>query len=137
MVNGEKMSNSLGNFFTVRELRGDHPGEAIRLALLSTHYRQPLDFTEDLLRQSKQTLDRFYLALRDMLDEETAEPALLAPVEAALDDDLNTQAAIAKLPELTRRLNRANDSEKPDLAAALRTAGAFTGLLTDAHDRRT
>src|SRR3546814_11598023 len=130
MVNGEKMSKSLGNFFTVRDLLGDHPGEAIRLALLSTHYRQPLDFTEDLLRQSKQTLDRFYLALRDMLDEETAEPALLAPVEAALADDLNTPAAIAELPDRTSRLNRSNEADKPELDGAPRRAGAVLGLLT-------
>src|SRR3546814_17889197 len=72
MVNGEKMSKSLGNFFTVRDLLGDHPGEAIRLALLSTHYRQPLHFTEALLPPSKQTLDRFSLALSLMLEEENA-----------------------------------------------------------------
>src|SRR3546814_1579898 len=70
-----------------------------------------------------------------MQDEETAEPALLAPVEAALDDDLNTPAAIAELHELTSRLNRANDAEKPGLAAALRRAGAFLGLLQDEPDR--
>src|SRR3546814_1824930 len=70
-----------------------------------------------------------------MQDEETAEPALLAPVEAALDDDLNTPAAIAELHELTSRLNRANDAEKPGLAAALRRAGALLGLLQDEPDR--
>ena len=60
---GEKMSKSLGNFFTVRELLGEWPGEAIRLALLSGHYREPLDFSRDRLAQAKQTLDRFYMAL--------------------------------------------------------------------------
>src|SRR3546814_20401712 len=70
-----------------------------------------------------------------MQDEETAEPALLAPVEAALDDDLNTPAAIAELHELTSRLNRANDAAKPGLAAALSRAGGFLGLLQDEPDR--
>src|SRR3546814_12584867 len=70
-----------------------------------------------------------------MQDEETAEPALLAPVEAALDDDLNTPAAIAELHELTSRLTRANAAEKPGVAAALRRTGAFPGLLQDEPDR--
>ncbi|MET4699535.1 cysteinyl-tRNA synthetase [Constrictibacter sp. MBR-5] len=134
MVEGEKMSKSLGNFFTVRDLLGEHPGEAIRLTLLSAHYRQPLDFTKDLLAQSKQALDRFYLALRDQPEAE-ADPALLAPIEAALDDDLNTPAAIAALHDLTTRLNKARDHEKPGLAAALRAAGGLLGLL-DADPER-
>ena len=128
MVEGEKMSKSLGNFFTVRDLLGEHPGEAIRLTLLSAHYRQPLDFTKDLLAQSKQALDRFYLALRDQ-PEADVDPELPAPVEAALDDDLNTPAAIAALHDLTTRLNKARDHEKPGLAAALRAAGDLLGLL--------
>lgn len=134
MVEGEKMSKSLGNFFTVRDLLGEHPGEAIRLTLLSAHYRQPLDFTKDLLAQSKQALDRFYLALRDQ-PEADVDPKLLAPVEAALDDDLNTPAAIAALHDLTTRLNKARDHEKPGLAASLRAAGDLLGLLGDEPER--
>ena len=88
-VEGEKMSKSLGNFFTVRDLLGEFPGEAIRLTLLSAHYRQPLDFTRDLLRQSKGNLDRWYNALR-CADEAPAEAEVPFEVLAALEDDLNT-----------------------------------------------
>ena len=140
MVNGEKMSKSLGNFFTVRELLAEAPGEAIRLALLSAHYRQPLDFTRELLAQSKTTLDRFYLALRgapegslpegSLPEAGAPDAALLAPVEAALDDDLNTPQAIAELHRLTTRLNKArNEADKARYAAALRAAGDMLGLL--------
>jgi len=131
MVNGEKMSKSLGNFFTVRELLDEAPGEAIRLALLSAHYRQPLDFTRELLAQSKQTLDRFYLALRSAPVEEAAEPDpdLIARVESALDQDLNTPQAIAELHEITTRLNKAKVGEKAPLRATLVVGGALLGLL--------
>ena len=69
MVEGEKMSKSTGNFFTVRDLLAQAPdpkqgGEAIRLAMLSTHYHQPFDWTNDALRQARATLDRLYTALR-------------------------------------------------------------------------
>ena len=59
-VDSTKMSKSLGNFFTVRDLLDVAPGEAVRLALLSAHYRDPLDWTDDRLRQARQSLDRFY-----------------------------------------------------------------------------
>ena len=68
MVEGEKMSKSLGNFITVHALRDQWPGEAIRLAMLSTHYRQPINWTEAGLRQAKEVLDRFYTALRSVAD---------------------------------------------------------------------
>ena len=103
-VNGEKMSKSLGNFFTVRDLLGKWPAEAIRLLLLKTHYRAPLDFTEDGLRQAKVELDRFYNALQKfdpgarLYDVATG---LSAPVDVmdALSDDLNTPLAVARLHE--------------------------------------
>ncbi len=78
IVNGEKMSKSLGNFFTIRELLADAPGEALRLTLLGTHYRQPLDFTRAGLAQSKATLDRWYGALNKVKDvkAETFPPPL-------------------------------------------------------------
>jgi len=133
MVNGEKMSKSLGNFFTVRELLDEAPGEAIRLALLSAHYRQPLDFTRELLAQSKQTLDRFYLALRSAPVDDAADPdpdpGLIARIEAALDQDLNTPQAIAELHEITTQLNKARAAEKARLRATLVAGGALLGLL--------
>lgn len=96
-ISGEKMSKSLGNFFTVHELLDQYPGEAIRLLLLSAHYRQPLDFTHEGLTQAKATLDRWYGALRGK--ELKAVPVPQA-VEEALLDDLNTPLAISAVHQL-------------------------------------
>jgi len=97
-ISGEKMSKSLGNFFTVHELLDQYPGEAIRLLLLSAHYRQPLDFTHEGLVQAKATLDRWYGVLRGR----DAAPASAVPpaVEEALSDDLNTPLAISAVHQL-------------------------------------
>ena len=96
-ISGEKMSKSLGNFFTVHELLDQYPGEAIRLLLLSAHYRQPLDFTHEGLQQAKATLDRWYGVLRG---KDAAETAVPPSVEDALSDDLNTPQAIAAIHQL-------------------------------------
>jgi len=124
-ISGEKMSKSLGNFFTVHELLDQYPGEAIRLLLLSAHYRQPLDFTHEGLQQAKATLDRWYGALR----EREADPKASVPhsVEEALSDDLNTPLAIAALHQLA---NQVYQQREPGLAAADLRAGANAlGLL--------
>ncbi|MFZ5783032.1 MAG: cysteine--tRNA ligase [Pseudomonadota bacterium] len=97
-ISGEKMSKSLGNFFTVHELLDQYPGEAIRLLLLSAHYRQPLDFTHEGLVQAKATLDRWYGALRGKDGAPSA--AVPAAVEDALSDDLNTPLAITAIHQL-------------------------------------
>jgi cysteinyl-tRNA synthetase len=97
-ISGEKMSKSLGNFFTMHEILDQYPGEAIRLLLLSAHYRQPLDFTHEGLTQAKATLDRWYGALRG----KDAKPSSSVPqtVEDALSDDLNTPLAISAIHAL-------------------------------------
>ncbi|WP_337997891.1 cysteine--tRNA ligase [Oleispirillum naphthae] len=137
MVDGEKMSKSLGNFFTVHDLLAKAPGEAIRLTLLSTHYHQPLNWTDDGLAQAKQTLDRFYAALarvEDVPPGAAAEPHL-APVLAALEDDLNTPAAIAAMHDIVTRLNKAEAAdEQAALKSALLQAGELTGLLASAPE---
>ena len=99
MVNGEKMSKSLGNFLTVEELLHEVPGEAIRLLLMSTHYRGPLNFTREGLQQTKHALDRWYTALRQLqvIVAETAAPGDGDRVMAAIADDINTPAAIAEI----------------------------------------
>jgi cysteinyl-tRNA synthetase len=97
-VSGEKMSKSLGNFFTVHELLDQYPGEVIRLLLLTSHYRQPLDFTHEGLQQAKATLDRWYGALRGKAV--TPAGAVPASVEEALSDDLNTPLAISAVHQL-------------------------------------
>jgi cysteinyl-tRNA synthetase len=114
VVEGEKMSKSLGNFFTVRDLLEENDwggenhkkGEAIRLALLSAHYRQPLDFTREKLAEAKAQLDRFYIALRKLQDVELSEePTPPDSVIEALSDDLNTPLALSRLHEILDRLN--------------------------------
>jgi len=128
LADGEKMSKSLGNVLTVRDLLEHAPGEAIRLALLQAQYRAPLDFTRSALTEAKSSLDRLYRALRDAGVREPGEPA--PAVLAALLDDLNTPAAIAALHETATALNRSGDAdEKAALAGALLGAGGLLGLL--------
>ena len=133
MVEGEKMSKSLGNFFTVRELLDQAPGEAIRLAMLSTHYHQPFDWTADGLKQARQTMDRLYLALRSVAGievDDLAPESLPLDVLAALKDDLNTPLAIAHLHEMATNLNKATkDEERAKWKAALLATGHLLGVL--------
>ncbi|PWC33037.1 cysteine--tRNA ligase [Azospirillum sp. TSO35-2] len=127
-VEGEKMSKSLGNFFTVHDLLDEFPGEAIRLTLLSAHYRQPLDFTRDGIRQAKGALDRWYQALRG--DPAPIDSDLPFDVLAALEDDLNSPLAIAHLHELATAVNKAkSEPEKAAAKGALLASGRQLGLL--------
>jgi cysteinyl-tRNA synthetase len=131
---GAKMSKSLGNIRTVRELLAEAPGEAIRLALLTAHYRDPLDWTSDRLHQARQTLDRFYRALilpRDAVFERFGEAeAALRPVREALEDDLNTPLALTHMHELAGAINRtSSDAERSALQRALEAGGQLIGLL--------
>ncbi|HEX5325088.1 MAG TPA: cysteine--tRNA ligase [Acetobacteraceae bacterium] len=123
-VNGEKMSKSLGNFFTVRDVLAKAPGEAIRLLLLRTHYRGLLDFTEAALAEAHRELDRFYRALEQHPAAAIAD-RVPVPVMEALCDDLNTPLAIAAMHRL------ADAALAGDAAAAsgLRAAGDVLGLL--------
>jgi cysteinyl-tRNA synthetase len=129
-VNGEKMSKSLGNFFTIRELLAKAPGEALRLALLATHYRQPLDFTDEGLKNAKATLDRWYGALRSVAAVEAEKTEPPHDFESALLDDMNTPLAIAAMHEITNKLNRAaTPAEQAPLKAQLLAGGEALGLL--------
>jgi cysteinyl-tRNA synthetase len=129
-VNGQKMSKSLGNFFTVHELLEEgHRGEAIRLALLSAHYRQPTDITRDGLKEAKAQLDRFYSALAKV-ENLAVKPQVTDHVLAAIADDLNTPLAVSEIHELLSKLNKAtSDDEKRAAKAALLGAGALLGLF--------
>lgn len=132
-VNGEKMAKSLGNFFTVHELLEEgERGEAIRLALLTAHYRQPVDFTREGLAEAEAQLDRFYLALEKAGEAVGVEMAGDPPVElvAALEDDLNTPLALSHLHEAATRLNKAESAAEKVAARASLLAGAdLLGLL--------
>jgi cysteinyl-tRNA synthetase len=134
-MDGEKMSKSLGNVKTVRELLEQYPGETLRFALLSAHYRSPLNFSRELLDSAQSTLDSFYLALRNAGGVESVEPAIgNSPVFKALLDDLNTPAAIAELHQLAKALNKASESDNPGAKAALLAGGAVLGVLGESPD---
>lgn len=130
MVNGEKMSKSLGNFFTIREVLDKVPGEAVRLYMLSTHYHQPLNWMDEGLKQAKQAMERMYTALRNSPDVDMSGAQAHPDVLEALQDDLNTPKAIACLHGLVSEMNKA---KTPEEAAALKktliASGRLMGLL--------
>ena len=130
-LGGRKMSKSLGNVTLVHELLQQHPPEALRLSLMSAHYRQPLDWSDALIEQSVRTLDRLYGALRELDDVDAGEqPAIPDAVEAALCDDLNTPKALAELAALARAANNAEGPAARRAAkAGLLGAGRALGLL--------
>jgi cysteinyl-tRNA synthetase len=130
MVEGQKMSKSLGNVVLVHDLVGRAHGEAIRLALLSAHYRQPFDWTEELLQQSKRTLDRYYGLLRDASGVEAAAADAPQSFVAALEDDLNTPKAFAELAVIAKDLSTAKTAEeKAKAKGVFLAAGKLIGLL--------
>jgi cysteinyl-tRNA synthetase len=119
-VEGEKMSKSLGNFFTIREVLAEWPGEAIRLAMLQTHYRQPINWTASGLAEAKRTLDHWYALAGD------AQPGMLcADVVDALADDLNTPKALAAFHELRGEAAKGSAGA----AACLKASAQMLGLL--------
>ena len=131
---GSKMSKSLGNVSVLHELLTARPPEALRYALLSAHYRQPLDWSDGLIEQSVRTLDRLYGTLRDLADVDAAPvQALPHSVEAALCDDLNTPVVLAELARLAGEARKASlPAEQRRLKGELLAAGEILGLLQDA-----
>jgi len=129
-LGGAKMSKSVGNVSLVHDLLDAYPPEALRYALLSAHYRQPLDWSEGLIDQCIRTLDRLYGTLRDLADVPVIEPQVPFEVESALCDDLNTPAALA---ELARIAGEARKSTSPIARASLKAellgGGQLLGLL--------
>jgi cysteinyl-tRNA synthetase len=130
-IDGEKMSKSLGNFRTVRDLLQTYRGEVLRFALLSAHYRSPLNFSADLLAQAQSTLDSLYSTLREVQDIEldTDVPLAEEPFYQALNDDLNTPVAIAEIHALAHQLHKASGEEKAALKARILAAGNLLGIL--------
>jgi cysteinyl-tRNA synthetase len=129
-IASEKMSKSLGNVLLVHELLKQAPGEAIRLALLSAHYRQPLDWTEAGLREAKAQLDRLYRALDGLKDATAAGNEAPAGFVAALADDLNTPKALAELHQLANAANKATaPADRAAIKGQLQAAGMLLGLL--------
>ncbi len=133
-IDHEKMSKSLGNVVLVHDLIEEFPGEVIRLALLSAHYRQPLDWSDETLAAAKHMLDRLYGAVRgiDVPAEAIAAAEPPAGLVEALEDDLNTPKAMAEYFALARELNKASDDdERVRLAAIMYAAGELMGLLNE------
>ena len=130
-MDGEKMSKSLGNVRTVRELLGRFPGEVLRFALLSAHYRSALNFSGELLTAARGSLDTFYGALRRHKDAEPAELRVKdSRVFVALLDDMNTPEAIAILHAAASTLNKSENPEEIAMAKAeLTVGGRLLGLL--------
>jgi cysteinyl-tRNA synthetase len=138
-INAEKMSKSIGNVFAIEDVVARLPAEALRLFLLATHYRSPLDFSLVAVEESFRALVRFYETLARVDGDASVEPGALfptpprlAPFAEALDDDLNTARALAVLFELVRELNRLLDAGDMANAAAVRrdlaAAGAVLGI---------
>jgi cysteinyl-tRNA synthetase len=133
-IDNEKMSKSLGNFFTAREVMAKirHP-EVLRFFLLSSQYRGPMNYSPDQLAQAEATLNGLYTALRDLPPAPAVPGAATAEFVAAMDDDLNTPEAFAAMQKLARSVNSARD--RGDVAAAsagaaeLRQLGEALGLF--------
>ncbi|MEZ5572355.1 MAG: cysteine--tRNA ligase [Halioglobus sp.] len=130
-IDGEKMSKSLGNFHTVRDLLHSYRGEVLRFALLSAHYRSPLNFSSELLDQAQSTLDSLYSTLREVQDIELDMEISLAdePFYQALNDDLNTPVAIAEVHALAKQLHKASPDQRPALKGRILAAGNLLGIL--------
>ena len=129
MSEGEKMSKSLGNFYTVHVLLEEFPGEAIRLALLKSHYRKPMDFTKEGLREAKLELDRFYNILRRHSSVPKSQADIPKSVLSQLKDDLNTPGAISALHQCLGALKNAEEDQILAAKNALLAAGYVLGLL--------
>jgi cysteinyl-tRNA synthetase len=125
-IDDEKMSKSLGNFFTVREVLEQYPAEAVRYFILSSHYRSPLNYAEDQLEQAKAALTRFYTSLRDIQPQTDVrwqeDPDFGTRFKAAMDDDFNTALALSVMADVRQAVNKAREHDD-DLAAY------FAGLL--------
>ncbi|MFZ3183145.1 MAG: cysteine--tRNA ligase [Pseudomonas sp.] len=132
-INGEKMSKSLGNFFTIREVLEKYHPEVVRYLLIGSHYRSPINYSEDNLREAKTALERFYNALKGLPEAApAAAEEFVARFTVAMDDDFNTAGACSVLFELAREVNRLRETDLPAaaaLAARLKSLAALLGVL--------
>jgi cysteinyl-tRNA synthetase len=132
-VDGEKMSKSLGNFFTIREVLEKYHPEVVRYLLVSSHYRSPINYSEDSLKEAKGALERFYNALKGLPAVPAAgAEAFVERFGAAMDDDFNSPEACAVLFELAREINRLRESDlqaAAGLAARLKELAGVLGVL--------
>lgn len=128
-INEEKMSKSLGNFFTVREVLKQYRPEIIRFFILTSHYRSPLNYSEESLNDAEAGLTRFYTALRDVeIVDANIDLEFKTRFEQAMNDDFNTPVALSVLFDVARELNK---TKSPVLAITLRSLASVLGLLQD------
>ncbi len=137
-INDEKMSKSLGNFFTIRDILKNYRGEVLRFFMLSSHYRSPISYSEDNLKLAQASLETLYTALRGVeVGSVPARHEYLQKFHAAMDDDFNTPEAFGVMFEIAHALNKAK-LEQPEeaqvLAAVLKHLGEVLGILQSSPD---
>ncbi len=129
-VEGKKMSKSLGNFFTVRDLLDQGiPGEVIRFVFLSTHYRKPMDWTAEKARRIKRVLDYYYTCVGDLPADPSVEPCV--SVVDPLSDDLNTHEALAALDEMAKHAKAGSETAAKSLKASANLLGLLQKTESD------
>lgn len=137
-VDSEKMSKSLGNFFTIRDVLDKFSGEVIRFFVIGTHYRSPLNYSDSGLQDAENGLARLYTALRNTASFDVDASALRLEYPeffAAMDDDFNTAKAISVLFSVAKTINKTVDNEQKNyLASALKALGGVLGILQDNPD---
>jgi len=130
-VEGEKMSKSIGNIRLVHDLKNQFSGEVLRLTLLSAHYRQPLNWTKEIIDQNSKMLDRFYRTLKELKDIEITSQYLSDEIMQSLLDDINTPKVLAQLNTLSNKLSSANKEEKINIKNNLIAAGKILGIMVE------
>ena len=134
-INDEKMSKSLGNFFTIRDVLSEHRSEVVRFFILNSHYRSPLAYSNEQMGHAAAGLERLYTALRGIeVADEAPDSDYSKRFHAAMQDDFNTAESIAVLFELAREINRQRKDGSmsvAELAAELRQLGGELGLLQE------
>ena len=130
-VEGEKMSKSIGNIRLVHEMIKEYKGEVLRMTLLSAHYRQPLNWTKEIIKQNSTMLDRLYRTLKDLehIDAYTNNHALPQNILEGFYDDLNTPKVIAELNILTNKVTKVDEEEKSLIKYCLLETGKVLGIL--------
>jgi len=135
-MDGEKMSKSLGNIFLVNDLLEQYPGETLRLSLLSSHYKQPLNWNTDIIEQAQKNLDRLYRVLKNNINidiDKQAKPS--EEVIKALSDDLNSSLAIYEINSLADNLSKCKSEEKSFFKGQLLACGKILGILQDCPNK--
>lgn len=134
-VDDEKMSKSLGNFFTIRDVLKNYQAEVIRFFILSSHYRSPLNYSDTNLKEARTALARLYTAIRDIqLDTKAIDKAYSKKFHEVMEDDFNTREAVTLMHEIAHEINKSADHQSDRvilLAATLRNLGGILGLLQD------